>query len=406
MIRLFVLLFVLLFSGIASADEINSTELSQSTSNPERPAGVSAEPGFLRLGPVAIHPYLSLSEAYTDNVFFTTTGKDHDFITSLAPGVYLELPIGAHTLSLNANMIYTGYTKYSSQDTLDYSIGGKGNFELGNLFNLKLSDTYMYSHEGAGASATGVIEKFDNNAAAASLTYRLADVSSVRLDYSLNSWSYNTEQFRSRDEDLVSAYIYYRIMPKTSLFFEYAFKDVCFYEKANGLDNEVQSGFVGLSWEPSAKSKVTIKGGYLWKDFDLSSNGSVNTWTGSVDANYYFSDFTSVKLVASRDVNESAIIGTTYYITTGLSGELTQKFLERLLGVARGSYSMDKYSNSIAGETEARKDKTASAGLGVHYFWLRWLESDLDYSHTNKISNISGVNYTENREILSLKAAF
>jgi hypothetical protein len=403
-IRLFLLVFVFLFSGIAWADE--SSELSQEVTNPERPAGVSAAPGVLRLGPMAIHPYLAISEAYSDNIFFTKEGKDHDFITSLAPGLYLELPIGAHTLSFNGNMIYTGYAKYSSQDTTDYSFSEKGNFELGNLFNLKLSDTYMHSHESAGSSATGVIEKFNNNAATASFTYLLADVSKVRLEYSLNSWSYETEPFRSRDEDLVSAYIYYRILPKTSVFLQYAFKDECFYNKSYGLDNKVQSGFLGLFWEPSAKSTVTIKGGYLDKDFDLSSNGSFNTWTGSVDANYYFSDFTSVKLVASRDVNESAVLGTTYYITTGLSGELTQKFLERLLGVARGFYWHDAYSNSIAGQTEARKDQTASAGLGVRYFWLRWLETDLDYNHTNKVSNVSGVNYTENREILSFKAAF
>ena len=406
-IRLIILVSVFLFSGIALADDINkTTELNESTTNPERPAGVSAEPGFLRLGPVAIHPYLSLSEAHSDNVFFTTTGKESDFITSLAPGLYLELPLGADTLSFNANMIYTGYAKYSSQDTTDYSFSEKGNFELGTSLNLKLSDTYMHSHEGAGSSATGVTEEFNNNAAIASLTYLLADVSKVRLDYSLNSWTYEEESFRSRDEDLVSAYIYYQIMPKTSLFLEYAFKDERFYVKSNGLDNEVQSGFLGFAWEPSAKSKVIIKGGYLDKSFDQSSNGSINTWTGSVDANYYFSDSTSLKLLASRDVDESALLGTTYYIETGFTGELTQKFLERLLGVVRGSYWDDKYSNSLAGETEARKDKTALVGLGIRYFWLRWLESDLDYNHTNKISNISGANYTENREILSLKAAF
>lgn len=403
-IRLFVLAIVLLFSGIVSADE--STELNQSATNPQRPAGVSEAPGVLRLGPMAIHPYLTLSEAYSDNVFFVKEGKAHDFITTLAPGVYLELPVRAHTLSLNANMAYTAYEKYSSQDTVDYSVSGKGNFELGSLFNLKLSDTYMHSHEPASSSATGVIEKFDNNAATASLTYLLANVSKVRLEYTMNNWSYETEKFRSRAEDLVSAYIYYRIMPKTSVFLEYDFKDVSFYDKSNGLDNKVESGFLGFTWEPSVKSSVTIKGGYLWKDFDLSSQGSVNTWTASVDANYHFSDFTSIKLIASRNVNESAILGTTYYITTGLSGELTQKFLERLLGVARGSYWVDKYSNSIVGQAEARKDKTASAGLGVRYFLLRWLESDLDYNHANKISNVSGINYTENREMLSVKAAF
>ncbi len=400
-IRLFLLVFVLLFSGIASADE-----LSQSLTNPERPAGVSEEPGVLRLGPMAIHPYLTVKEARSDNIYAVPEGKSHDFITYFVPGLYLELPVKAHTLSLNANMTNTRYAKFSSEDTDDYFVDGKGNFNFGSLFNVKLSEDYTKSHEPRTSSANGLLEKFQNNAATASLTYLLADVSKVRLDYSRNMWKYRTEGFRNRDEDLLSAYIYYRILPKTSAFVEYDFKNESFIDKTNGLDNKVQSGFFGLFWEASAKSNVTIKGGYLMKDFNLSSQGSVNTWTASVDANYYFSDFTSLKLVAKRDVNEAAILGTRYYVTTGLSGELTHRFLERLSAVASAGYWVDKYSDTVAGDAVARRDKSAYTGFGLRYFMLRWLEADLDYNNTNKISNISLSHFSENRETLALKAAF
>lgn len=397
------LLLILLLGGIES---VTAADLSQSLNNIDRPAGVSDSPGLLRLGPMAVHPYLILKEAYSDNIYSVTDGKDSDFITSVTPGVYLELPVKAHTLSLNANMTSNSYSKFSDENTTDYFISGNGNFILGNLLNVKLSDAYTKGHEPRSASSTAEIEKFTNNLAAVSLTYLVAQVSKVQIDYSRTNWNFRTSEFRSRDEDMVSAFIYYRLMPKTSAFVEYDFKDVSFKDKTNGLDNKVNSGLVGLIWEATARSRATIKGGYLTKDFDLSTQGSLSTWTASADINYDFSDRTTFRLIGKRDVNESAILGTRYYISTGLYSELTHKFLDRLAGAVRASYGVDKYADIISGDTVLRRDEALTTGVGAHYFMRRWLELVLDYNHRHKSSNISTYNNTENTVTFTLNAAF
>ncbi len=411
-IALFVLAAAAIFAGSAiAADETKQQlrvqmPLVTPPPEPERPLGVRKEPGPLRLGPVELHPYLTVKETYSDNVFFTSDDKKSDFITSLTPGIVLQVPFRMHTLSFNANTTFTRYSKYSSENTTDYALGGLGNFLLGSLVTLNISDAYAKGHEPRSSSSSGIIEKFRTNAAAVSLTYLLANVSKVQLDYTRTTWNYQTSEFRSRHEDLLSAYLYYRMLPKTSAFVEYDFKQVRFNDKTNGLDNKVFTGLLGLTWEVTERSKGTVKAGYLQKDFDDPSRGSLKTWTAAADVSHDFSDFTSIKLLAKRDVNESSLLGTRYFITTGLYGELTRKFLDRLAGVVRASYGEDKYSDIIPGDTEMRKDKTVAVGAGMRYYLQRWLEFVLDYNYRKRDSNIDIYKYTENAFSLTMNASF
>jgi uncharacterized protein (PEP-CTERM system associated) len=141
------------------------------------------------------------------------------------------------------------------------------------------------------------------------------------------------------------------------------------------------------------------------KNFDLSSQGSLKTWTASIDVNHEFSDYSSLRLVGKRVVNESSLLGTRFFITTGLYGEFTYRFLDRLAGVVKGSYAEDRYSDTVPGETAVRKDKTLLAGGGVRYFFRRWLRLDLDYNYRKRDSNIDIFDYTENSVILTLTSS-
>jgi len=398
---LFFGLIMLLLPVFAAAAEIApAAEL-------ERPLGSGRrDSGVLKLGPVEVHPSLSVKEIYSDNIFSTPDNTEHDFIMVLTPGIYLQLPVRDHTFSIAANTTLTRYAEFSSENTNDYFVNGTANFMFGSRINLKASDTFIKGHEPRGSSSSGIIEKFDNNTAAASLTYLLAEVSKVQVDYSRTDWDFKTSTFRSRSEDLISAYLYYRLMPKTSAFIQYNFKNVRFDDNTIGLDNKMQSGLLGLSWDITGKSKGSIAAGYLRKDFDVSSKGSLKTWTASADITHNFSDYTSLRLLGKRDVNESSLLGTRYYVTTGLYGEVTHRFLQRLAVVAKASYGQDKYTDIIPGDTQLRKDNTLTAGMGLRYIMRRWLEFVLEYNYRNKDSNIDIYSAKENTISLMMNASF
>jgi len=373
------------------------------------PFGVSKyqDAPLLLLGPAEVHPFLSLQETYSDNIYLVPDNKKHDFITTIMPGVQFKLPIRRHALFLTGTATINRYADNHSENTTDWNLSGAGVFNFGSRINLKVSDSYLSGHEPRSQSATAELEQFKNNNAAASLTYILADISKLQLDYANEDWKFKNNLFRSRNENIVSAYAYYRMMPKTSLFTEYEFKNVYFTEKqGSDLDNNIHSALLGVTWELSEQSKGTVKGGYLYKVFDDTTRKNVSTFAASLDISHHFSDYNSVKLVGARAVNESSLLGTRYSISTGLTGEFTHKFVDRFSVGFKGSISEEVFSDIAPGDSVKRSDQVYLAGAKAMYSFRRWLESTLEYYWRQKNSNIDIYDSKENNISLALKAFF
>jgi len=247
------------------------------------------------------------------------------------------------------------------------------------------------------------MEKYSNNNAAASLSYILADISMLQLDYSSDLWKYTASDFRSRNENAVSAYVFYRVMPKTSLFAEYDFKNVYFTTKPAGsavLDNNVHSGLLGVTWELSERSKGTVKAGYLHKIFDDTAQKSFGTFAASLDISHNFNDYNSVKLIGARTVNESSLVGSNYSVSTGVTGEATHKFNDRVSTTLKVSFNDESFSNST------RSDQVVLGGVKIAYAFRRWLETSVEYYWRQKNSNDNAYDSTENNVAVAFKAYF
>lgn len=367
--------------------------------------GLASGEGNLHIGALELHPYLLTKETYSDNVYSTSTDTKHDYFTTITPGLRLQLPFREHLLGAEYNKVFTKYARYEHENTIDHNANAFAAFKFGSLVGLKLLDIYAKGHEPRGSSSTGFIEKYHTNVATASATYKLADVSKIQLDYTKTRWGFESSQFRDRHEGLVSAYIYYRFLPKTSAFVEYDHKKVDFEQATTNLDNKTDSGLFGLLWEITEKSKGTIKAGYLRKNFEVSSNKDFKTWTASADLNHEFSDYTSVKLVGQRIVNETTLQGVRYTTTTGAYGEFIHKLTYKISAVLRGSYGVDKFSDSVAPETKLRRDLTTSGGIGLKYAMRDWIEFTLDYNHKKRNSNIDVNDYHENLYTFAINIA-
>lgn len=368
---------------------------------------LSAGEGNVHIGKLEIHPYISTKETYSDNIYATASDKKHDFITTIMPGLKLLFPFREHKIGAEYNRVFNKYEKYHDENSTDENANGFLDFKFGSRLGLTLQDTYAKGHEPRSSSTSGAIEKYTANAASASVSYKLADVSKVKVDYSKSTLDFKSSesQFRDRGEDLISTYLYYRIFPKTSAFVEYDHKQVDFEQSTSTLDNKVNSGLLGVTWEITEKSKGTVKGGYTWKNFESQANKDFKTWAASIDLNHEFSDYTSLKVVGQRIVNEASLRGARYFVTTGMYGEFTHKFTYKTAGVLRGSYGEDKFSDAIAPETKIRKDLTAAAGAGLKYQMRDWLEFAIDYNHRNRNSNINANDYKENSYMFTINFA-
>ncbi len=61
---------------------------------------VQAQEG-LRIGPVEIHPSLTIQETYDDNIFLEESEEEADFITNISPTLELVIPLRRHRFRLS-----------------------------------------------------------------------------------------------------------------------------------------------------------------------------------------------------------------------------------------------------------------------------------------------------------------
>jgi hypothetical protein len=365
-----------------------------------------AEEGNIHLGQLHIHPYVSVGETFSDNVYYTDTDEKRDTIITYTPGIKLDLPVGRQLVEAEYYAVANRYRTYPGEDTTDHHASGLMDFKIGSPFELRLSDVFTKGHEPRSSSATGFIEVFRNNIATASASYQLPGRSKVQFDAGKSTWDFIQSPFRDRDEKFAAGYLYYRFLPKTSAFLEFDRRKVVFDDATLNLDSIVDSELAGLTWEITEKSKGTIKAGRMQKDFESPVFRDFRGWISSVDLRHAFSEDTSLIIVGQRTVNETNVFGTAFFVTTGAYGEFTQRLFRKLAVVARGSYGKDVFSNPIPPDTIIREDKTAMAGGGLKFDLWDWFELGADYNYRTRNSNIPVDDYREHEYVISASAAF
>lgn len=362
--------------------------------------------GNIHLKELEIHPYLSVTEMYDDNVYATSSDPNSDWITVITPGIKLMMPYRTHSFTAEYRASSLNYQNNSSENVTDQQASALADFKFASLYGLKLGETYDKGHEPRSVSGSGELVKYDKNAAKAELSYVFADRFKTQMDYTRTNWEFSADnEFRTRSEDLIAAYLYYRFIPKTSAFVEYDFKNTNYDLKVDGLDNQVQKPLLGLTWEISELTKGTVKGGYLFKNYDAQSNNNIDTWTVSLELDQEITNSSSIKVVGLREVNEGNVKGTTYYTTTGVFAEYTYKLDYKVSAVVRGSYGADDYNNAAGSTSPDRNDTTLMGGVGLKYQMRDWLEFALNYNHLDRSSNISYFDLKDNTTSLTVNFA-
>ena len=377
----------------------------------------------------SIHPFLSITEYYTDNAFSSNKDKKGEFITVLSPGIWLTVPVELEKMStvdtstlspggLNLSRYppdafkrYQAYLSYvanielHSRDSAGLNfIGHKAegllqyNFRGG--LSLELLDQFEFSHDDFGTGISSrELDKYKTNLLSFIATYRLSERFKLRAGYANYIVRYDDASFdfRNRDDNAFSGYIFYKFKPKTSLFVQYDFIDIQ-YNKDTVSNSKEHHYLGGIQWDMTAKSSGTIKAGYGFKDFTKSGVNDSKDFIMELQLSHRFTPKTSMTLAASRTTNETNISTTNYIISTAISVGYVQMLTSKLTADIQLAYTNDIYRQDLTYEdrTDQLNDKYYTASFSLRHKVKRWLDTSVGYLLSRRDSNFSEFDYTAN----------
>ena len=376
-------------------------------------------PGNIHLGPLKIHPGVSVTESYTSNIFQEEDHNRGSLITTVSPGIILQLPIQRHFLQLDYHAEIIEAERFHKQyDTDSHFVNGILNLDF-NRLNILAGDNWQSNSTPPNAKLD-IRQDYLQNRAFCDVSYRLANRYKVTGFYRNTSRQF--DNFRSPFDPTVDPRwdnymendmgvgLFYRFMPVTSVLFEYGFTHRNVTDRGlpdTDRDSDSQRYWLGFMWEPTAKIVGTIKGGYYQRNYD--SGSTSKDWSGFAmegDLKYKLTSHDTFTLKGFRtpletSVTESHLPGFapgrygTFYISTGGTLAYNHRFTYKISGIADVSFFNDDYREK-GSLGKRREDERFATGIGALYQIQDWLAFKLGYRYTNNDSNADDESYKEN----------
>lgn len=369
------------------------------------------------------HPFLVVEELWTDNLFITKNNTKSDFVTTVAPGIWLAIPANREKLlSINTNTTSAGglqlsrvkppatrryqayalyspemvfYSDHSSHDHWNHNAEALFQYNLNMGLSFDLIDVFNDREEVSGDGFTDTLYRHQDNLLDFITTYEPSEKLKLRVDYSNYILDYDEiiNSYRDRMDNSLAFYAFYQFWSKTSLFVQYAYADID-YDVDTITDSIENRYYAGVTWEVTAKTRGTFKMGYMDKDFDDPRVTDQDGFSFELQTQHNLTPKRALQINAFRNFQESDIALASSYYATGINVGIRQKFTEKWSSTLVASYERDDY-NGIN-----REDDYFSIGPAVRYEPRKWLIFDLAYYFSLNDSNISFYDYTSNDIVL------
>jgi len=93
--------------------------------------------------------FLSISEAYNDNIFLTSKNRKSDFITYITPGINWSARSPGNELRLGYSPSFSYFNRYDGANETSHRLNVSGNLTLSEALSFTLADTFVKSSEPA-----------------------------------------------------------------------------------------------------------------------------------------------------------------------------------------------------------------------------------------------------------------
>jgi hypothetical protein len=387
-------------------------------------------------------PSISIGELYDDNIDLTETNQRADWITTLSPGINLNLVSEKNNFSLNYSPSIVRYKNEDHNNTIRHSGALIFNENFTNHFSVSLGDTLTRSEDPIeqtqgiyGLRRTRSIYIRNNSTAGIRYLFGPENILNLNLNYSLLNnkdvalednndlnpsvdmtyWfnvnngvelNYQYTQIKySRDDNGItsdnlsgntsSIKYQYRFNSHTTAFLSYTLNTREFENQINNYD--IHNGYIGLTQSFSTQSNFSLSGGYFKLKNKVGSDDNgysfALTWTKSFEKG-------SLSLGGSGGWREGFLEaerqGLLKYWSSTTSFEY--QIYQRLINHVSLSYMNEK-------DEQDNKYSLYSVSYGLRTSFLQWYSLAIDYFRSTRKDDIKINSYNDNRVMLTLSAS-
>ncbi|MFO7840218.1 MAG: outer membrane beta-barrel protein [Desulfosalsimonadaceae bacterium] len=409
---------------------------------------------------VTFHPHLSTQTVYTDNVDLTPFDEEHDFITTISPGMDLHMQERLSEATLSYTPSYSIYSRFSDYDSMRHDASLTAMREIARNTRLEFSNNYLYTEDPVQGPLYGLEdpaadidttvrrgrESYEKNRAELSLINQFGTEDTIEIGYEYFTMDNDDESVEDRDYHRPSMIITYwplperlgteteisytscdfddsgdfyasddydeiyarfrltrRFGPHLDIYAEYGHDVTDYDEEGEGAseDYQVYTPALGFVWESSPNSSVSGNFGYFFQDNDEGENESGPK--GTLEASYSWSQYQTFSLIGTAGYDqtdeEAENLGFREYYS--LAGILDYRLSQSLVG----NFSVGYYNNTYTSREPEREDDLWRASAGLAYQMLSWMVVELDYTFRDLSSDFDLNEYTENRAMLKFTFA-
>ena len=358
-----------------------------------------------KFGGFTAYPKLNVSAGYDDNILAQegSLAKD-DGRFKVEPSLAYESDWSRNKLSIGGFVGGDLYADYTSQDSLNWGVGGAGQLDVLESSNVQGSVGYQQLTEVRGgiiSTVTPAPVLYDLLQAGLVGNHRL-DQLNLAVSAQFDQYDYDeaSQKYRNRDIWQATAQAGFEFSPGYSGFVRGVFNNRDFENlQTLGGPSQDSDGYnvaVGVSSEITNLISGEAYVGYLDQSYDSPAFKDVSGVSFGANLKWEATKLTSVTVTASREVADSTTPGAGGILYSiggfGVSHELTPAIS------LKGDF--EYYDANYEGI--ARDDSGYRASAGVDYTLSRMDHLDLTYNFDDRDSNVAGQSYTRNQVTLGV----
>ncbi len=403
------------------------------------------------------HPYLSIQEEWTDNVYNINFDQAESLQTVVSTGVWLSLPrldaapgqaaihnsaVGGARMSpagkgdftrfqayLHGGVNYYTYSEDAELDKIVWRIDGQYQQNLPAGITFSFSDRLSKDRDNIDlgsflqedftiddqstllSSSPSLIRDYYSNYADFGVTVDMTGRFTADLGYTNFFLDYDgaDNSWLDRTDHSYSIELAYNYSPKTQFYVEY--KNVTITYDTETI-NDGSSSFLsaGIDWQGSDKTTLRAQAGYQIKEYDTAGIGRAEAFTTQVLIDYRITEKTRVNFTMYKALEETNSFTSSGVDTIAANLHYEQQFNYKLLGRIDLRYEKNDYEGFTRNDNSTiidnRKDFSLSIRPALEYTFREWLMCDLAYTFVNRNSTVNVYDYTTQSASFSMNIAF